>query len=268
MLKSVSADVSFIHPREGTDLSMKYFLIILASLFGLAVLYVLWYTVSALLVDGKREYESNSRYYRFLLDSATAFWLWAIGVRIHVTGKDKLPKGRFLLVSNHRSNFDPIVTWRVFAHENLAFISKEKNFHIPWFGRIIRRCAFMCIDRENPRNAIKTVNKAARLIENDVVSVALYPEGTRSKKLVLLPFHNGMFMIAQKSKAPVVVIAVQGTELIQKKFPFRRSHVYIDVVDVIDAGTVASTKTDLIGERVREDMERALSVDKVNTPKG
>ena len=71
-------------------------------------------------------------------------------------GIDKIPKdGRFLFVSNHRSIFDPILTWYVLKDYDLAFILKAENFRIPIFGRIIRKCCFMAIDRENPRNASK-----------------------------------------------------------------------------------------------------------------
>lgn len=97
---------------------------------------------------------------------------------------EKLPKNeRFLLVCNHRSKFDPILTWYVLRDYNLAFISKPENF---------RRCCFMAIDRENPRNALKTIHQAAELIKQNEVSVAVYPEGTRSKTCELLPFHNGI----------------------------------------------------------------------------
>ena len=173
----------------------KIILWILAALLGLCLLYVLFLTVCALLVDTKKEYEHDSPFYRRLLYG-----------HIHVDGMEKLPKdGRFLLVCNHRSNFDPILTWQVMKERNLAFVSKAENFRIPIFGRIIRRCCFMAIDRENPRNALLTIEKAAKLIASDEVSIGIYPEGTRSKECVLLPFHNGVFKIAQKASVPIVV---------------------------------------------------------------
>lgn len=74
----------------------------------------------------------------------------------------------------------------------------------------------MAIDRENPRNAIKTIEKAAQLIEKKEVSIAVYPEGTCGKECVPLPFHNGVFKIAQKASVPIVVAAVQRTEQIHR----------------------------------------------------
>jgi len=135
-------------------------------LLGLCLLYVLFLTVCALLVDTKKEYEHDSPFYRRLLYGATACCIRLLHIHIHVDGMEKLPKdGRFLLVCNHRSNFDPILTWQVMKERNLAFVSKAENFRIPIFGRIIRRCCFMAIDRENPRNALLTIEKAMDIAE-------------------------------------------------------------------------------------------------------
>lgn len=236
-------------------------LIILWVLLGLAgvfLAYIFTIIISALLVNMKKEYPQESKFYRFLLNSATFFATKLIRIKLHVTGMEKVPGGRFLLVSNHRSKFDPILSWLVFGDCQLAFISKPENFKVPVFGRLIHRLCFMAIDRENPRNAVKTINRAVDLINRDVATIGVYPEGTRNYGDGLLPFHNAMFKIAQKANVPVVIITVKGTYEIQKNYPLHRSHVYIDVLDVIDAETVKKTKTAILGEKVREIMLNKL----------
>lgn len=218
-----------------------------------AVLWLIVLAVSALLVSPDKEYEKNSPYYRFLLNSSTAVAVRLFGIRLHTEGLEKIPaEGRFLLVGNHRSNFDPILTWYVLKKYQLAFISKPENFRIPIFGRLIRKCCFLPIDRENPRNAISTVHKAAKLLKKDSVSVCVYPEGTRSKSGELLPFHNGVFKIAQKAQTPIVVLSVSGTEKIHKNYLRRKTDVYLRIVDVIPAQTVTESHTAALGERVRQ----------------
>ena len=236
--------------------------IVLWVLLGLASLlfaYIWLIIISALCVNMKKEYERDSRYYRWLLNSSTAIAVRLIRIHIRVTGKDMLPKGRFLLVCNHRSKFDPILSWHIFAKENLSFISKPENFKVPIYGRLIHRCCFLPIDRENPRNAIKTVKQAVRLIDEDIASVAVYPEGTRNYGEELLPFHNAMFKIAQKAQVPIVIVTVRGTYEIQKNYPLHRSHVYLDVVRVLDKDEVKRMKTAAIGELVRGVMLDKLS---------
>ena len=230
-------------------------------LIGLSavLLYIALLAVSALLVNGHKEYDKNSRYYRWLLNSATAFGMWLLRVRIHVSGLENIPKGtRFLLVGNHRSNFDPLVTWLVLRKYDIAYISKEENFHIPVFGRLIRKCAFMAIDREDPRKAIQTIYHAADLIHKDEVSVGVYPEGTRSKTGTLLPFHAGSFKIAQRAKVPVVVACMRGSEKAQTVNPFSSNRIWLEILDVIPAEDVASHRTDALAEQVREMIQDCL----------
>ena len=240
---------------------MKYAGIVLQVIIGAFAAYLLLCIVSALFVNTKKEYCTNSRYYRFLLNSSTAIGLCILRVKIHVTGREMVPADRrFVLVSNHRSNYDPIVTWRAFAKYDLAFISKASNFNVPMWGRLIRRCGFLSIDRSSPRSSVETINKAAGMINDGIVSIGVYPEGTRSKDCRLLPFHNGVFLIAEKTKAPVVVMALRGTEQIHKRCVFRRTHVYLDVLDVITPEELEGKMTHEIGERVRRDLEDFLEV--------
>lgn len=231
-------------------------LYILGMLLALLLLYILFLGICCLLVDPSKEYEKNSPFYRFLLDSATAAAMKLLRIRVHVSGIEKIPKDtKVLFVSNHRSNFDPIITWYILKKWKIAFISKPSNFKIPFFGRIIRKCGFMPIDRENPRNAIITINKAAKLLKKQEVSIGIYPEGTRSKHGRLLPFHNGVFKIAQKAETAIVVLCMTGTEKISKRTPFRRTDVYLDVLEVFSAQGIKETKTEMIGMAVRRLME-------------
>lgn len=231
---------------------------ILGVLVALFLLYVLFLCICSLWIDPKREYENHSRFYRALLNGATAMAMKVMRIRIHISGTQKIPqdKRNLLFVSNHRSNFDPIITWHAFKKQQIAFVSKASNFKIPIFGRLIRKCCFMAIDRENPRNAIKTIHKAGERLRKGEVSIGIYPEGTRSKTCDLLPFHNGVFKIAQKANAPIVVLFISGTEQIHKNYPFHHTDVYVDVLEVMDEEKVRQTKTDVLGDHIREGMQR------------
>ncbi len=225
---------------------------VLLGLVGLLLAYVMLIIISSLFVNTKKEYQRESRYFRFLLNSSTWLASKILRIKLHVTGMEKLPKGRFLMVSNHRSKFDPILSWLVFDKCQIAFISKPENFKVPVYGRIIHRLCFMAIDRENPRNAVKTINRAVDLLNRDVACVAVYPEGTRNFEEGLLPFHNAMFKIAQKANVPVAVVTVRNTYDIQKNYPLHRSHVYVDVVEVLSAEEVKAVKTAALGDKVRD----------------
>lgn len=241
---------------------MKYLWFLLLLPPVLFLIYVLFLTVCALFVNTKRIYDRDSRFYRRVLNHATGLAMWFLRVHIHVSGAEKLPQGRFLLVSNHRSNYDPLVTWYALRKTPLSFVSKESNFKIPIFGRLVRRCCFMPIDRENARSALLTVRRAAALLRDDVASVGIYPEGTRSKSGELLPFHDGIFLVAEKANVPIVVMTIRGTEKIRKQYIRHATHVYLDICTVIPAETVKSNRSSALAAMARETMESVLTPDK------
>lgn len=247
----------------------KFLLYGLSAVAAAVFIYILLLIVCAAIVDTNEEYTRHSRFYRFLLTSSTAIGLKLVRIKLHVTGMEKMPQnGRFLMVCNHRSKFDPLISWRVFSKYQLSFVSKPENFKVPIWGRLIRRCCFLAIDRESPRRSMETLNKAAELIKRDEVSIGIYPEGTRSKSDELLPFHNGIFKVAKKANVPIVVTAIRGTEKIAANYPLHRSQVYLDVIEVIDADYVGSHRTLEIGGRVREDIEQALRYNQNNMKGG
>ncbi len=239
---------------------MIYVLYVFLSLIGLYLLYVLFLSVCALLVP-KKEFDKDSPFYRALLNNSTRNILHLLRIHVHVDGMEKVPQDRkCLFVSNHRSNYDPIITWYVFRSWKLAYISKKENFSIPVFGRFIRKCCFMAIDRKNIKNAVPTIRKAGELLEKGEVSIGVYPEGTRSKKCVLLPFHDCMFRIADFGSAPIVVLTVSGTEKIFRNIrALRRSDVNLTVLDVIPPEKVKEMRSCEISSEVRTLMEENLS---------
>ena len=233
-------------------MTVVYFLVALLCL-PLIPVYFLALALCCAFVPKGKEFEKDSSFFRFWFDMTTALFLWASRVRIHSSGEEKVPKDqRLLFVSNHRSRYDSIALWRIYKKWNLAYISKPSNFKIPLLGTLIRKCCFMAIDRENARNAIVTINKAARLLKDQEVSIGVFPEGTRSLNGELLPFHNGVFKIAQKANSPMVVFSVTGTEHIAKNWPLHHTDVYIDILEVMPPESLAGVKTELIGEHVRE----------------
>ena len=238
---------------------MKIVLWIVSIILGLALLYFMIPGFFALFVNPKKNYTNDCKLFRTILNAVSVIALKIMRVKIQVSGAEKLPHGQKLLfVGNHRSNFDPIITWYSLRDWKIAYISKASNFKIPIFGRIIRRCCFMAIDRESPRKAINTINQASELLKSKEVSVGVYPEGTRSKNGELLPFHNGVLRIAQKANASIAVVILKGTEKIHKNYPFHRTYVEMTIAEVIPSEQVSSIRSAELGDKVRNIIENNL----------
>lgn len=181
--------------------------------------------------------------------------MWFLRVKVNYNGFDKIPSDRkFLLVSNHRSMIDAFVLVNMLKNFSVSFISKPENFKLPLVGIYMRMSAFLAIDRENPRNAMKTIHKATDFVKNDVASVVVYPEGTRSKTGELLEFKDGVFYICKKAKCPVVVVTMDNAEKVMKRFPFKSTVVNVDVLAVLEPASFEDKTTHQLSDEVRNMM--------------
>lgn len=213
--------------------------------FGAHVAYaLLMYIGTELFIDLKKPQEKPSKFWIWhLRQVADLLCFWA-RVDIISTGEELIPHDtRYLLVSNHRSVADPVVTIKRFPHEDLAFVSKPGNFRIPIVGKVMHKCGCLSLDRDDNRAALKTIKHAEEYIEKDYTSIAIYPEGTRCHDDKMLPFHAGSFKIAQKAKVPVVCCCLRNTDKVAHNFPLKRTKIYIDILGVIDTEYVTSHKT-------------------------
>lgn len=224
------------------------------------LLYVLiMYILTEIFCDMDEPVDEPKKFWLAQYDALAVAMCMFFNIRVHVTGLEKVPKDeRFLLVCNHRSLFDPIVKVHVFKDYGLRYVSKQSNFKIFVGGKMMHLTGSLALDRENNREALKTINKMTELIRDDVASVAIYPEGTRNKKDGLLPFHAGSFKPAQKAGAPVVVVALRGTDLAAKGGPFRKADVYIDVVKVISGEFAKNNPTAVTAQTAKDAIDKKL----------
>ena len=208
--------------------------------------------VSSLCLPNKEKPPKKSKAACWIIREACIAIRQLARVKVEATGLEKIPEGPFLLLSNHRSMLDPIIAISVFWRHPMAFLTKAENMKIPVAGPYIRLGDFLTIDRSDPRSAIKTIRDAAELIRRDDISYGVYPEGTRNKtNEPLLPFHDGIPMIAQKAGVPIVVLCTKNTADITKRFPFRRTRVPFDVLHVYSAEEVASRRSTDLSEEIR-----------------
>lgn len=210
------------------------------AFLALNVLFLLLLFVISLFFP-KGEPKKESRFWRRWTVYAVRWILDMLRVRVKVEGRELLPGEPVVLVSNHRSDFDPMAAMVAFSHRPLVYISKESNLRIPIAGAFVRRCHFLPIDRENPRSALATLKHAASLMREEGLDIGIYPEGTRSYKGGPKPFKEGAFLMAKQAGAPIVLMTTEGTEEIAGHVILRRNIVRLRVLRVISAEEVAAT---------------------------
>ena len=189
-------------------------------------------------VDQSVPQEEDDKLYRVVTDLVIQAALPVLRIRTKVTGMEKMPKeGRFLLVSNHCDNSDPILLLRAFAKYQLAFVSKQENSDMFVIGPMMHKIQCQLINRENDREALKTILKCIQILKEDKASVAVFPEGgILSEDGKLHHFRPGVFKIAQKANVPIVVCTLRNTKDVVKNIKhLRPSSVEMRVLEVIPA---------------------------------
>ena len=237
---------------SGALLAVMLIVFFIAGCLAVMLLYLAFLWVISLIARRYEEQTQPVPFYSAITGYSFGLITALLRIRLHFTGEERLPEGRWLLVGNHRSAFDPIVTGSALRKYGLIFISKPENLQIPIAGPIGRAAGYLAIDRENDRAALRTILAAAELLKDGAASVAVYPEGTRSHEAGMLPFRNGAFKIAQKARVPVVVAAIRGTDQVLRRFPWRSTDVYLEICGVMDAEQVLQSKTQEIGETAQE----------------
>jgi len=218
-------------------------------------------------VDQDVPQEADDPHYRLVTNLILESVLPILQIHIHKTGMEKVPQeGRFLLVCNHCSNSDPVILMRAFAKYQLAFISKKENRDMFVIGPMMHKLQCQLINRENDREALKTILKCIQILKEDKASVAVFPEGgilTEDGKLH--HFKPGVFKIAQKAGVPIVVCTLKNTlPVVPNILHLKASHVQLDVLGVIDTDTVKILKTVEIAEMAHAMMAGNLGTELVS----
>lgn len=239
----------------------------IGSFAALAVLTFLTVWILALAVDTDKPQEKDSKLYRFVVNRIAEAAIPILSVRLHVQGLEKTPKaGRFLLVCNHLNEMDPVVLLHCFQDSQLAFISKRENKSMFIVGKLMHKIQCQLLNRENDREALKTILKCVEIIREDKASIAVFPEGYIKPDRKLRRFRSGVFKIAQKTKVPIVVCTLQNTQYVfHNGLRLKPTDVHLHLVDVVQPETYAGMTTVELGNYIYEMMAQDLGPENVST---
>jgi len=150
------------------------------------------------------------RYIRFWSKALVTFFC---GTRIELSGAERIdPRGHYVIVSNHRSYMDILVTGAVFPIPFL-WLAKRSLFRVPGIGLAMKIAGYIPVERELFFSASRSLNRARDALEYGT-SVWVFPEGTRTAKSELGPFKRGAFLLAERSAKPILPVVIIGTDRI------------------------------------------------------
>ena len=132
----------------------------------------------------------------------------ALNMNVTIIGKENIPNVPCCYMGNHTSILDvPLLIDSV--GKCMGFVAKKEMLKAPVLGYWLKKYKCVPLDRENAREAIKVIREGAENIKNGY-SMAIFPEGTRSKDGIIREFKKGSLKLATMAKAPIVPVTIDG----------------------------------------------------------
>jgi 1-acyl-sn-glycerol-3-phosphate acyltransferase len=191
--------------------------------------------------------------------------LWAklllvgMGLKVKVEGEEKIDLSKsYIFVSNHLSYTDtPVILGNIPA--NFRFMAKSGLFKIPLLGHHLRTASHIPVSLDNPREAVRSLTEASRVIREHKLSVLIFPEGGRTEG-ELEPFKEGAAYVAIKSGLPIIPMAVIGTRraMPMHGFTVRGGEVTIRIGDPISTDGLTTKDRDALTLRLRDAVAELL----------
>ena len=117
---------------------------------------------------------------------------------------------RCIYIGNHQNNYD-MVTISYMVLPRTVSVGKKSLIWVPFFGILYWVTGNILLDRDNRSKAHSTMSELARRINDDNLSIWMFPEGTRSRGRGLLPFKTGAFHAAVAAGVPIVPVVCSTT---------------------------------------------------------
>jgi 1-acyl-sn-glycerol-3-phosphate acyltransferase len=179
------------------------------------------------------------------------FVLTVLGVRVRVRGAEHLPERAAVYAANHGSALDiPILLARLPV--DFRVIHKRSLSFVPVLGWSLRFAGHIAIDRRHPFRARRSLATAVRRLREGV-SLAVFPEGTRSPDARVRPFKRGSFVLAIEAGAPVVPISLDGVKRVVSRgiTTLRPGTVHVTIHPPIETTALSAGGAAALAEEVR-----------------
>lgn len=138
--------------------------------------------------------------------------------RIRIEGKENIPtEGTYVVCANHKSMMDPPLLCCCLPFP-VRFMAKEELFRNKLLGWILYAAGAFPIRRG--KSDVGALRSAIKMLESNE-SVAIFPEGTRSKGDTMKRGKQGAALIAIKAGVNILPVGIEGDYKLFHKVTFR-----------------------------------------------
>ncbi len=226
-------------------------LIALVSLFFAAVALVVCYPFDR----GRKVVHFINVNFSKLHLSLFPFWRW-IDEGFENIERDK----SYVIVVNHTEMMDIPIAYRLPLY--FKWVSKREVFKLPIFGQYLMLRGDIAIERGNGAEALAQVVEKGKRVIGLGQSVAIFPEGTRSRDGVIGRFKAGAFNLAREADVEILPVVIDGADRLLDMKSGRygwRSKITIRVLPAVKSDWTDNAGCKDFMDSVRESMVDALA---------
>jgi 1-acyl-sn-glycerol-3-phosphate acyltransferase len=160
------------------------------------------------------------------------------------------PRRPYVVVSNHESFADILLISHL--PWEMKWLSKAELFRVPILGWMMQLAGDVPVKRGFGPSAVEAMMRCREILASKV-SVMIFPEGTRSPTMELLPFKDGAFRLAIEAGVPILPLAVSGTgpALPKHDWRFGRSTATVRVLEPVETAGLTVEQVPELKDRVR-----------------
>lgn len=172
-------------------------------------------------------------------------WSYVVRGRENIPGDGK----PYVMVANHTSSAD---IWALFlVGGQFRWLSKDAMFRLPCIGQAMRWAGYVSVTRGDKQSQFQAVETSRQWIRQGV-SMAFFPEGTRSIDGRVKEFKSGAFKLSQEERVAILPLVLRGTrDMLVKNSGFpKKAHLDIEILPPV--WNAAGEEIPEFAERVRQ----------------
>ena len=181
-----------------------------------------------------------------------------------IEGKENVLDTASCYISNHNSDFDPLLLISI-MEKPTTFVAKKEIEKFPFIGKCTKTIDGLFMDRDNLKQSLKVMLK----IQDDLSKKkdknwVIFAEGTRNKDCManLLPFHSGTFRAPMKAKVPIIPTCIYGGfRIFALKPQYKKYPIHIAFLKPIMPNEYENMSTEQLAKLVQDRIQAKLTFD-------
>ena len=220
--------------------------ILSAALLFIIYVFILIYVILPLINPKKK--------LSLILSRPIVKWVNSLaGIHLEVEGRENIPSDKtFVAFANHKSMLDITIMYLA-INKPISAVAKSTLSKVPVLRKLVKNYKAIYVDRNNDREAVKSLLVAIKNVENGL-NYFIFPEGgiksRETEKMV--DIKPGAYKLATKPQALILPITINGSSKLTERAFKKRTNIKVIIHKPITPEEYNQYNTQEIGEKMME----------------